>query len=53
MNRTQIYLTDVEHKFFKKEAYEKDVSMSEAIRFAMDEYIEKRTKLEALKSDSK
>jgi hypothetical protein len=42
MNRTQIYLTDKEHKFIKKEAYEKGISMSEVIRNFIDNDIEDR-----------
>jgi hypothetical protein len=42
MNRTQIYLTENEHKSLKKEAYEKNVSMSEIIRTIIDEYLNKK-----------
>lgn len=41
MKRTQIYFTEEEHNFLKKEAYEKDVSMSEIIRSIIDEQIKK------------
>jgi hypothetical protein len=41
MNRTQIYFTEEEHKFLKREAYEKDISMAEVIRAMVDEAMKK------------
>lgn len=40
MTRTQIYLTSKERKFFKRIAYEKETTMSEVIREALDHFIE-------------
>jgi hypothetical protein len=42
MKRTQIYFTEEEHKFLKKEAYENDISMAEVIRLFIDEQIKKK-----------
>ena len=44
MKRTQIYLTEEERKYFRKEAYEKEKTMSEAIREVLDRYIEENKK---------
>jgi hypothetical protein len=44
MIRTQIYLTEEERKFFKKEAYEREIAMSEVIREILDKYIEEKSK---------
>lgn len=41
MTRTQIYLTDKERKFFKNEAEHLGICMADAIRRALDQYIEK------------
>jgi hypothetical protein len=39
MTRSQIYLTSMERKFFKKIAYEREIPMSQAIREVLDNYI--------------
>lgn len=45
MKRTQIYLTEDERRFFKKEAYEKEKTVSEVIREVLDKHInEEKTK---------
>ena len=44
MIRTQIYLTEEERKFFRKEAYEREVTMSEVIREILDKFIEEKVK---------
>lgn len=40
MIRTQIYLTKKEREFFKKEAERLGIPMADAIRRALDQYIE-------------
>lgn len=42
MRRTQIYLTDDEYNYLRKEAYEKNLSMSEIIRNILDKYAKKK-----------
>ena len=42
MIRTQIYLTDKEREFFKKEAEKLGICMADAIRRVLDQYIEKK-----------
>ena len=41
MTRSQIYLTAEERQFFRKIAYEQEITMSEAIREVLDKHIEK------------
>ena len=44
MNRTQIYFTEEEHKYLKRIAYEKDISMAEVIRQLVDKAMKKEEK---------
>jgi len=46
MNRTQIYLTDNEHSYLKKEANKIGISKAELIRRILDNYIKKERKNE-------
>jgi len=43
MKRTQIYLNDSQHEFFKNEAGKLGIGMSELIRTALDNYMKKDT----------
>jgi hypothetical protein len=42
VERTQIYLTKQERSFFRKEAYEREITMSEVIREVLDKHIEEK-----------
>lgn len=42
MERTQIYLTKEERKFYRKEAFDREVTMSEVIREVLDKYMEEK-----------
>jgi hypothetical protein len=43
MTRSQIYLTSIERNFFKKQAYENEITMSQAIREVLDKHIQQDT----------
>ena len=44
MRRTQIYLTEEEWAFYRKEAFDREITMSEVIRETLDKNMEKKCK---------
>lgn len=50
MERTQIYLTELQHKILKHRAVDEKTTMSEQIRKAIEFYLE-RTKHECLRKE--